>query len=142
MIGLDCSDKINLQIEKMSDAEVEKRYNDFPQEFRDAMQGSYLEANFQVGSEVIHFEPEQLRCIVLEYGEAIMHAQFIYNSYLKNTPWEIDFELLISKEGKLLSPQEHYLIANELQRNGIKFAALGLNTLYTAGIHTPYYQLH
>ena len=58
-----------------------------------------------------------------------MHAQFIYNSYLKNTPWEIDFELLISKEGKLLSPQEHYLIANELQRNGIKFAALGLNTL-------------
>ena len=38
MIGLDCSDKINLQIEKMSDAEVEKRYNDFPQEFRDAMQ--------------------------------------------------------------------------------------------------------
>ena len=129
MIGLDCSDKINLQIEKMSDAEVEKRYNDFPQEFRDAMRGSYLEANFQVGSEVIHFEPEQLRRIVLEYGEAIMHAQFIYNSYLKNTPWEIDFELLVAKEGKLLSPQEHYLIANELQRNGIKFAALGLNAL-------------
>ena len=97
----------------------------FRRNFRDAMQGSYLEANFQVGSEVIHFEPEQLRRIVLEYGEAIMHAQFIYNSYLKNTPWEIDFELLISKEGKLLSPQEHYLIANELQRNGIKFAALG-----------------
>ena len=142
MIGLDCSDKINLQIEKMSDAEVEKRYNDFPQEFRDAMQGSYLEANFQVGSEVIHFEPEQLRRIVLEYGEAIMHAQFIYNSYLKNTPWEIDFELLISKEGKLLSPQEHYLIANELQRNGIKFAALGLNTLDEAQLLQEMLQTH
>ena len=142
MIGLDCSDKIKLQIEKMSDAEVEKRYNDFPQEFRDAMQGSYLEANFQVGSEVIHFEPEQLRRIVLEYGEAIMHAQFIYNSYLKNTPWEIDFELLISKEGKLLSPQEHYLIANELQRNGIKFAALGLNTLDEAQLLQEMLQTH
>ena len=142
MFGLDCSDKINLQIEKMSDAEVEKRYNDFPQEFRDAMQGSYLEANFQVGSEVIHFEPEQLRRIVLEYGEAIMHAQFIYNSYLKNTPWEIDFELLISKEGKLLSPQEHYLIANELQRNGIKFAALGLNTLDEAQLLQEMLQTH
>jgi hypothetical protein len=142
MIGLDCSDKINLQIEKMSDAEAEKRYNDFPQEFRDAMQGSYLEANFQVGSEVIHFEPEQLRRIVLEYGEAIMHAQFIYNSYLKNTPWEIDFELLISKEGKLLSPQEHYLIANELQRNGIKFAALGLNTLDEAQLLQEMLQTH
>lgn len=136
------ANKINLQIEKMSDAEVEKRYNDFPQEFRDAMQGSYLEANFQVGSEVIHFEPEQLRRIVLEYGEAIMHAQFIYNSYLKNTPWEIDFELLISKEGKLLSPQEHYLIANELQRNGIKFAALGLNTLDEAQLLQEMLQTH
>lgn len=132
MIGLDCSEKINLQIEKMSDDDVEARYNDFPQEFRDAMHSSYLEANFQVGSEVIHFEPEQLRRIVLEYGEAIMHAQFIYNSYLKNTPWEIDFELLVSKAGKLLSPQEHYLIANELQRNGIKFTSLALNALEEA----------
>lgn len=132
MIGLDCSEKINLQIEKMSDDDVAARYNDFPQEFRDAMQGSYLEANFQVGNEVIHFEPEQLRRIVLEYGEAIMHAQFIYNSYLKNTPWEIDFELLVSKAGKLLSPQEHYLIANELQRNGIKFTSLALNALEEA----------
>ena len=62
----------------MSDAEVEKRYNDFPQGFRDAMQGSYLEANFQVGSEVIHFEPEQLRRIVLEYGELLCtHSSFI-----------------------------------------------------------------
>lgn len=142
MIGLDCSDKINLQIEKMSDAEVEKRYNDFPQEFREAMQGSYLEANFQVGSEVIHFEPEQLRRIVLEYGEAIMHAQFIYNSYLKNTPWEIDFELLVAKEDKLLSPQEHYLIANELHRNGIKFAALGLNVLEAAPLMQEMLPVH
>ena len=71
-----------------------------------------------------------------------MHAQFIYNSYLKNTPWEIDFELLISKEGKLLSPQEHYLIANELQRNGIKFAALGLNTLDEAQLLQEMLQTH
>lgn len=129
MIGLDCSDKINMQIEKMSDADVEKRYQDFPQDFRDAIKGSYLEADFKVGDEVIHFEPNQLYRIILEYGEAIMHAQFIYNSYLKNTPWNIDFEVVVSKTGKLLSPQEHYLIANELQRNSIKFAALGLNTL-------------
>lgn len=62
----------------MSDAEVEKRYNDFPQEFRDAMQGSYLEANFQVGSEVIHFEPEQLRRIVWNMVKLLCtHSSFI-----------------------------------------------------------------
>ena len=129
MLGLDCSAKIDLDIEKMSDAEVAKRYDDLPQEFRAAMQGAYLEADFQVSGQVIHFEAPQLQRIVLEYGEAIMYTQFIYNSYFKNTPWEIDFELLVSKAGKLLSPQEHYLLANELQRNGIKFAALGLNAL-------------
>lgn len=77
----------------------------------------------------------------MEYGEAIMHAQFIYNFILKIL-LEIDFELLISKEGKLLSPQEHYLIANELQRNGIKFAALGLNTLDEAQLLQEMLQTH
>lgn len=129
MIGLDCSEKINLQIEKMDAADIEARYNDFPQEFRDAMKDSYLEADFKLGEEVIHFEPIDLYRIVLEYGEAIMHAQFIYNSYLKNTPWDIDFEILVSKKGKILSPQEHYLIANELSRNNIKFETLGLDAV-------------
>ena len=32
---------------------------------------------------VVHFEPEVLQRIVLEFGEAIMHIQYIYNTYLK-----------------------------------------------------------
>lgn len=124
MVGFDCSEKINLSIEKLSQEEINKRFNQFNDQFRNAMKESYLNAEFKVGSSKLTFAEEDLYRIVLEYGEAIMHVQFIYNSYLKNTPWDIDFELSLSKPGKILTPQEHYLIANELQRNGIKLAAI------------------
>lgn len=142
MIGFDCSEKINLEIEKLSDEEVAKRYNQFNDQFRQAMEASYLNAEFKVGSGSLTYTAEELRRIVLEYGEAIMHVQFIYNSYLKNTPWDIDFELSLSKPGKVLTPNEHYLIANELQRNGIKLAAICLDGLTEPeGLHENL-QLH
>ena len=56
-----------------------------------------------------------------------MHIQYIYNTYLKNTPWEIDFELKLAKPDKLMTPQELYFISNELQRNGIKMASMELD---------------
>ncbi|MCD8198631.1 MAG: tagaturonate epimerase family protein [Phascolarctobacterium sp.] len=126
MIGIDCSEKINLGIEKLSDEEIAGRYNEFNEEFRQALEASYLDKEFKAGSSTLSFKAEELRRIVLEYGEAIMHIQFLYNSYLKNTPWEINFELAMVKQDKPLSPQEHYLIANELQRNGVKVSTMFL----------------
>lgn len=129
MIGFDCSDKIDLSIEKMSDESVNMKFKEFNEAFRSAVDASYLNAEFQVGKDKITFTESELHRIVLEYGEAIMHVQFIYNSYLKNTPWDIDFELSLSKPGKVLTPEEHYLIANELQRNGIKLASICMDAL-------------
>ena len=142
MIGFDCSDKIDLSIEKLSDEAVEKRFEQFNETFRAALHASYLNAEFKVGTSKITFTENQLHRIVLEYGEAIMHVQFIYNSYLKNTPWDIDFELDLSKPGKVLTPQEHYLIGNELQRNGIKLAAICLDPLKDAEALQENLQLH
>ena len=102
MIGFDCSDKIDLSLEKLSDEEIEKRYNGLNDAFREALAASYLNVEFKVGANTVKFTDKELRRIVLEYGEAIMHVQFIYNSYLKNTPWDIDFELSLSKPGKML----------------------------------------
>lgn len=58
-----------------------------------------------------------------------MHIQFLYNSYLKNTPWALDFELFLGGRGQVISPREHYLLANELHRNNIKLSALCLDAL-------------
>ena len=129
MIGLDCSDKIDLEVEKLSDEQVETRFEQFNDVFRAAVNASYLNVEFQVGNHKLSFTENQLHRIILEYGEVIMHIQNMYNSYLKSTPWDIDFELALSKPGKQLTPQEHYLIANELQRNGIKITAICLDAL-------------
>ena len=142
MIGFDCSEKINLELEKLDAEAVEKRYEALNDVFRAAMDASYLKAEFKVGQDTISYTPEVLHRIVMEYGEAIMHIQFIYNSYLKNTPWDIDFELSLSKPGKVLTPQEHYLIANELQRNGIKLSAICLDGLLDQDALKDNLQLH
>lgn len=142
MIGFDCSDKIDLGIEKLSDEAVDKRFEQFNDAFRAAVHASYLNVEFKVGDSKVTFTENELHRIILEYGEAIMHIQFIYNSYLKNTPWDIDFELSLSKPGKVLTPKEHYLIANELQRNGIKLSAICLDPLKDSEALAANLQIH
>lgn len=129
MIGLDFSDKINLEIDGLTDLAVEERYLELSQEFRDAVEGSYLAAPVKVGNETLCYTPAVLRRIILQYGEVIMHAQSMYNSYLKNTPWDIDFELYLSKEGKNITPEEHYLVGHELTRNKVKLTGIGLDAV-------------
>ncbi len=142
MIGFDCSDKINMDIEKLSAEAVAKRFEEFNETFRAALNASYLKVEFKVGNSKLSFTEEQLQRIVLEYGEAIMYVQDIYNNYLKNTPWEIDFELSLSKPGKVLTPQEHYLIANEMQRNGIKVTSVCIDPLKDSEALNANLQLH
>lgn len=141
-IGLECSDKIDLSIEKLTDEQVEKRFEQFNDVFRAAVDASYLKVEFKVGNSKVSFQPAELHRIVLEYGEAIMHIQNVYNTFLKSAPWEIDFEISISKPGKVLTPQEHCLIANELQRNSIKVAALCLDAANDAEALKENLQIH
>lgn len=142
MIGVDCTEKINLEIEKLSAEQVAKKFEEFKIEFQAALRASYLNAEFKVNDNVITFTEEQLQRIVLEYGEAIMHIQYLYNTYLKSTPWAIDFELDISKPGKTLSVQEHYLIANELKRNNINLSGLCVDGVNEADALRENLQIH
>lgn len=127
MISIDCSSKINTDIENLTDEQVKIRYNELPEEFRDAMAKSYLEKDFQLNDQIIHFTPEILYRAVLQYGEAIMFAQNLYQTYLSNTPWDIDFEVSLVKNDKITSPQEHFLVSFELTRNKVKLASIELN---------------
>ncbi len=133
IIGLDCGDKVHAELDRLPDDAVAARYAELQEEFRQALEASYLGAEFQTPGGKVSFTPAGLRRLVLKYGEAIMHAQFIYNSYLKNTPWEINFELSLG-EGTL-TPQEHYLIANELERNHVKLWAICLNASEDVRLH-------
>ncbi len=120
-IGVDCSDKIDRSVEDLSVEESEKRFGELDKDFKEAIDKSYLDAEFQVGDVKIKFEEKALHRMVLEFGQAIMFLQNMYKDYLDDTPWDLDFEVDLSRCDKPLTPQEHYFLANELKRAAVKF---------------------
>ena len=126
-IGVDCSDKIDRSIEGLSTEETEKRFGELDRDFKEAIDKSYLDAEFQVGDVKIKFEEKALHRMVLEFGQAIMFLQNMYKDYLDDTPWDLDFEVDLSRCDKALTPQEHYFLANELKRAAVKFDTLCVN---------------
>lgn len=123
-IGIDCSGKIDRSIEKLTDEEVEKQFGELDRDFKEAIDKSYLDAEFQLGAEKLRFEEKALHRMVLEFGQAIMFLQKMYKDYLDNTPWDLDFEVDLSAVAKVLTPQEHYFLVNELKRAAVKFDTL------------------
>ena len=126
-IGVDCSDKIDRAVEELSVEESEKRFGELDKDFKEAIDKSYLDAEFQVGDVKIKFEEKALHRMVLEFGQAIMFLQNMYKDYLDDTPWDLDFEVDLSRCDKALTPQEHYFLANELKRAAVKFDTLCVN---------------
>lgn len=123
-IGIDCSDRVDRSVEDLSDDEVQKKFGALDRDFKEAIDKSYLDAEFKLGDEVLTFEELPLHRMVLEYGQAIMFLQKLYKDYLSDTPWDRDFEVDLSNSGKALTPQEHYFLANELKRAAVKFDTL------------------
>ncbi len=123
-IGVDCSDKIDRSVETLSEEESEKRFGEFDKDFKEAIDKSYLDAEFKVGGATIRFEEKALHRMVLEFGQAIMFLQNMYKDYLDDTPWDLDFEVDVSRCERALTPQEHYFLANELKRASVKFDTL------------------
>ena len=126
-IGVDCSDKIDRSVEELSVEESEKRFGELDKDFKEAIDKSYLDAEFQVGDVKVRFEEKALHRMVLEFGQAIMFLQNMYKDYLDDTPWDLDFEVDLSRCEKALTPQEHYFLANELKRAAVKFDTLCVN---------------
>jgi tagaturonate epimerase len=123
-IGVDCSDRIDRSVEKLSDEEVQKKFGALDRDFKEAIDKSYLDVEFKLGDEVLKFEEIQLHRMVLEYGQAVMFLQKMYKDYLDDTPWDRDFEVDLSNSTKPMTPQEHYFLANELKRAAVKFDTL------------------
>ena len=114
-------------VEELSVEESEKRFGELDKDFKEAIDKSYLDAEFQVGDVKVRFEEKALHRMVLEFGQAIMFLQNMYKDYLDDTPWDLDFEVDLSRCGKALTPQEHYFLANELKRAAVKFDTLCVN---------------
>src|SRR6266545_2802698 len=87
----------------------------------DELSALYLNQN---GDQVWgQFEAESLMRAVVKYGKAIQHAATMFKR-LSQMKDEFDFEVSVDETDSPTTPLEHFFIANELTRLGVRFTSL------------------
>ena len=87
----------------------------------DHLSALYLDQN---GEQIWgNFEAESLMRAIVKYGGAIQHAVSMFNrlSQMKDS---FDFEVSVDETDSPTTPLEHFFIASELTRLGVKFTSL------------------
>ena len=69
------------------------------------------------------FETESLMRTTVKYGKAIRHAATMFN-HLSQMKDSFDFEVSVDETDSPTTPLEHFFIANELNRLGVRFTSL------------------
>jgi hypothetical protein len=117
MLTLDCSEKIDNDVEGKPAATIEEKYNRLSAEVRNHYESCYLNKTFTVGSHTFEFDRASLMKNLLIYGEAIQYMIHIYEKFIKNADREVDFEISIDETATPTDPESHYIVANELNEH-------------------------
>ncbi len=87
----------------------------------DELSALYLSGNGETGYG--KFESESLLRALVKYGRAISHTIAMYRR-LSELKENFDFEVSVDETDAPTTPLEHFFIANELTRVGVKFTSL------------------
>jgi hypothetical protein len=85
------------------------------------LESNYLSEQNENGFGI--FTKEKLLRAVVKYGKAIRHTELMFHR-LTELKDQFDFEVSVDETEAPTSPLEHYFIASELTRKGIKFTSL------------------
>lgn len=119
MITLDCSEQIRNDVTALSEAEVLRQYQPNPE-----LEELYLEKRFTVGGCEICFEADAFRRMTLIYNAAIDFAVEIWQEFFAGSDNAPDFEISIDETATPTTPEQHYYVASELLRSGVKPATV------------------
>ncbi|MEA4911854.1 MAG: tagaturonate epimerase family protein [Oscillospiraceae bacterium] len=120
MITLDCSEHIHNDAASMTPAQLDAAYAPDA-----ALEGIYLDRDFAVTEDMrLHFSGEDFRRAVLIYKEAIDFAETIYKTYIEKIADRVDFEMSIDETLTPTAPLQHFFVANELRRRGVKVTTI------------------
>lgn len=119
MITLDCSEHIRGDIAAMTDEEVNKEYRADPE-----LEERYLGKSFQVEQYDITFDTAEFRRMCLIYNDAIDFAVMIYKKFFTGLEEKADFEISIDETETATLASQHFYVANELIRRGVKPATI------------------
>ena len=119
MITLDCSEHIRNDVSTMTDAQVDAAYQ------KDAaLEACYLNKTIPVNTDIaLTFDEASFKRMAIIYGAAISFASDIYHKYFSDRT-DVDFEISIDETSTPTTPLQHYFVANELIKRGVKFATL------------------
>lgn len=117
MITLDCSEHIRNDVAAMTDEQVDAAYRPHAE-----WEALYSGKTFSVEDQQVTFEPRDFRRACLIYGAALDHAVHIYETHIKGKP--VDFEISIDETMTPTAPAQHFFVASELLRRGVKFATI------------------
>ncbi|AFC29712.1 tagaturonate epimerase family protein [Paenibacillus mucilaginosus] len=119
MLTLDCSEKIDNNVEGTSAEEQAAKYAALPAEVREHYENRFLNQTFQVAGGEITFDRETLIKNVLIYAAAVDFMEHIYNTYITKADREIDFEISIDETMTPTAPESHFFVAKELYSRGL-----------------------
>lgn len=117
MITLDCSEYIRNNVSDMSDNEV---YEAYP--INMTIENLYFDKHFDVEGHDIHFSEIGFRRTSMIYLEAIDFAEHIWKTFIKDSG--VDFEISIDETLTPTTPEQHFFVASELKRRGVKVATV------------------
>lgn len=125
MITLDCSEHIDDGVSSLGDDEVERRYQELPEARRREFEGLYQDHSYELpGGIRISMEPKHYQRMVLTYHNALDFMEQVYEQVIATLQRPIDFEISIDEVATPTTPQDHFFVANELQRRGIKVCSV------------------
>jgi hypothetical protein len=115
---------------KLPDAELSNRLNSLPwnilADSPEGMRSRYDGKTFRLANDFeIHPTADEIRRALVKYGAVIAHTVTLYrhleNKY-RGRPYEV--ELSVDETDSPTTPFEHFLVANELKRLGVKLVSL------------------
>lgn len=118
MITLDCSEHIRNDI---TDENCDALYVSMPE-----LEAIYLNQTFGAGEGCqITFDAHEFRKTVLIYSAAVEFAAWIYYEKIAFPQGDVaDFEMSIDETQMPTTPAQHFFVANELARRGVKIATI------------------
>lgn len=125
MITLDCSEHIDDGVSKLEDNEVEREYQKLPGVKRNEFEALYREQSYDLpGGITITMEPDHYQRMVLTYHQALDFMERVYGEVIAQVDRPIDFEISIDEVATPTTPQDHFFVAHELKRRGIKVCSV------------------
>ncbi len=84
----------------------------------------YVGKTFKTDRDEITFTKEQFDRATGIYGRALDFAVEMYDRFLKDGKYTAEFEISIDETTEPTLPREHFFVANELTRRGVRFRTI------------------